>query len=477
MSIPLVINGTTYSYPETGDVNWGADATDWASAVTVGMLQKAGGLFQLLAEVDFGTTYGIKSVYLKSRATYPASTGQVRLGNTEGVYWRNAANGADVSLTVDASNIFQFTGAVTMSGALTASNFSGSSSGTNTGDVTLGAFGSTPAAEGASLSGQVLTLQPASATHPGGVSTGTQTFVGAKTFSNNITLSGTGNSVGTITSGIWNGTAIGSTYGGTGISTAASTGVAQVAAGTWSVGTTLPSTLTLQGVTTFPGSSSIDGSGNFISGSTTDSSSTSTGSIHTAGGLGVAKAAYIGTTLNVAGTSTMAAINASGVIAGTSSSTNTLGNSANTVPLQLYRDASAGDSTNSVFLRLGNQSSNHGYNHFYYTNAAAAASPVGGWAFIPRNNAGSGAVQAGSIIFTKDAGADTATLAITANSVTTSNNVTVWGTLRVNGGGTANGSNTVTISNVAPAGVATATISGWLAISVNGTTSYIPYWR
>lgn len=40
-------------------------------------------------------------------------------------------------------------------------------SGTNTGDVSLAAVGSSPSANGASLSGQVLTLQPADATHPG----------------------------------------------------------------------------------------------------------------------------------------------------------------------------------------------------------------------------------------------------------------------------------------------------------------------
>ena len=70
---------------------------------------------------------------------------------------------------------------LTVSGAMSASNFSGSSSGTNTGDITLTAFGSTPNADGASLSGQALTLQPADGTHPGGVSITTQTFAGSKT--------------------------------------------------------------------------------------------------------------------------------------------------------------------------------------------------------------------------------------------------------------------------------------------------------
>lgn len=71
----------------------------------------------------------------------------------------------------------------TFSGSISASNFSGSSSGTNTGDVTLSAVGSSPSANGASLSGQVLTLQPADDTRPGLITSGAQAIGGAKTFS------------------------------------------------------------------------------------------------------------------------------------------------------------------------------------------------------------------------------------------------------------------------------------------------------
>ena len=39
-----------------------------------------------------------------------------------------------------------------------------------------------------------------------------------------------------------------------------------------------------------------------------------------------------------------------------------------------------------------------------------------------------------------------------------------------------NGSANVTISNVAPAGVGTATISGWMSVIVSGTIYYIPLW-
>lgn len=110
MSLPLIINGVTYNYPEVDDVDWGPDATDWASAVTSGMLQKAGGLFQLLAEADFGTGFGLKSLYYKSRSANPADAGQIRLARADVINWRNQANGANLSLGVSSSNILQFNG-------------------------------------------------------------------------------------------------------------------------------------------------------------------------------------------------------------------------------------------------------------------------------------------------------------------------------------------------------------------------------
>ncbi len=60
----------------------------------------------------------------------------------------------------------------------------------NTADLTLAAVGSTPGANGASLSGQVLTLQPADASNPGLLTAGTQTIAGPKTLTSKLTLSG-----------------------------------------------------------------------------------------------------------------------------------------------------------------------------------------------------------------------------------------------------------------------------------------------
>lgn len=59
----------------------------------------------------------------------------------------------------------------------------------NSSAVTIGTFGSTPDAKGASISAQVVTMQPADATHPGEVSAAAQTFGGVKTFAAGIASS------------------------------------------------------------------------------------------------------------------------------------------------------------------------------------------------------------------------------------------------------------------------------------------------
>lgn len=55
--------------------------------------------------------------------------------------------------------------------------------------VSFSAFGSTPNANGASVSSNVITLQPASASFPGGITTGSQTIAGDKTFTGLTTAS------------------------------------------------------------------------------------------------------------------------------------------------------------------------------------------------------------------------------------------------------------------------------------------------
>jgi hypothetical protein len=111
MAVTLTINGNDYSFPQAGEApGWGAAVTNWATAVTQGMLQKAGGAFTLTAEVDFGATYGLKSEYYKSRAFAVATSGVVRFGNDEYLSWRDAANSTDLALGVNSSDVLEFDG-------------------------------------------------------------------------------------------------------------------------------------------------------------------------------------------------------------------------------------------------------------------------------------------------------------------------------------------------------------------------------
>lgn len=110
MAQNVTINGVTYPFPETGEENWGDTVTTWAVNVSSGLLQKAGGVFTLTAEVDFGATYGIALPYIKSQDAAPAATGVLRLGNNEAIKWRNAADSDEYQLRVDTGDDLEYRG-------------------------------------------------------------------------------------------------------------------------------------------------------------------------------------------------------------------------------------------------------------------------------------------------------------------------------------------------------------------------------
>jgi hypothetical protein len=100
--------------------------------------------------------------------------------------------------------------------------------------LSVGTFGSTPNASGASLASNTLTLQPADGTHPGGVTAGTQTLGGNKTFTGTIAASNfSGSSSGTNTGDVTIGTADGLSLSGQVLSLGlASSGVTGALSGT-----------------------------------------------------------------------------------------------------------------------------------------------------------------------------------------------------------------------------------------------------
>ena len=123
--------------------------------------------------------HAIKSLSAATAATAGNVTGIVQIAN--------GGTGSATQNFVDLSTAQTVAGDKTFTGSISALNLSG----TNTGNVALAPVGSAPNLNGATLTGQLLALQPANATNPGVVSTGTQTIAGNKTFSNNVTVSGT----------------------------------------------------------------------------------------------------------------------------------------------------------------------------------------------------------------------------------------------------------------------------------------------
>lgn len=141
----------------------------------------------------------------KSRIAYNLTDNKIYYGN--GTTWIDIAGNGAADVVGPASStdnaIARFdgtTGKLVQNSVVTVSdtgaiagilslNGSPVATGTNTGDVSLAAVGAVPNANGSSLTGQALTLQPANASNPGVLSTAQQDIGGVKLFNNGLSFS------------------------------------------------------------------------------------------------------------------------------------------------------------------------------------------------------------------------------------------------------------------------------------------------
>jgi len=120
--------------------------------------------------------------------TFQAQTGSLKL-----------LDSGDANLTAlqapatqTASVTYTLPTAPTVANSALTSTTGGAMSWTTAGGLTLAAVGASPNANGAVLSAGALTLEPASTSFPGVVTTGTQSLAGTKTFTSPVNLKDTG---------------------------------------------------------------------------------------------------------------------------------------------------------------------------------------------------------------------------------------------------------------------------------------------
>lgn len=237
------VNRTQYMYVQ----KYGLDDTDSSGTALVGVdagqhiYGGASASTNLTLHANSGDTVGTRTGFVQSDDNFrPTVTDTLDVG-TAILRWNNGyfKNLSIATLTsssdVTVGGNLAVTGNAVITGSISASNLSG----TNTGDVSVASVGATPNAAGASVTGQVLTLEPADGTNPGVLTALSQTIGGDKTFTGNLsalTLTATGNAAvggnlvvtGTVTGANLSGTnsgdvtltAVGSTPGANGASLA-----------------------------------------------------------------------------------------------------------------------------------------------------------------------------------------------------------------------------------------------------------------
>jgi len=94
----VTIGGVTLPIPSVGDQNWSAVLNAVLSAQASSSFYRSGGSQPLTVELDLGANFGLRLLSIRSKATVPATSGFIRMGNTEQIKWRNGGNTADLAL-------------------------------------------------------------------------------------------------------------------------------------------------------------------------------------------------------------------------------------------------------------------------------------------------------------------------------------------------------------------------------------------
>lgn len=110
MSNLVTLNGSNYIIPDVGETGWGSNVTSYLIAIAAGVFQKTGGSFTLTSEADFGPSFGLKALYLRSETANGANAGFIKMAPSDTVSWRNTANNADLQMGVDSSDNLLFNG-------------------------------------------------------------------------------------------------------------------------------------------------------------------------------------------------------------------------------------------------------------------------------------------------------------------------------------------------------------------------------
>jgi hypothetical protein len=196
-----------------------------SSAVTVS--------YNTIGAASSGANSNITSLTGLTTALGAAYGGSGELGTITGILYGNGSSAFTQATASQANLLIQgITGCTTANYVYSPGNSSCSApTGTATNSLTFN-NGGAGASSGTSFNGSSAV-------------TVSYNTIGASPTAGNTSLV----TLGTVTTGTWDGTAITPTYGGTGLNSSSSSGVAQVSSGTWSVSTTLPSGLSATNIT------------------------------------------------------------------------------------------------------------------------------------------------------------------------------------------------------------------------------------